>query len=56
MPQSLKIFHDPILDEDVTNQFDFFGGTVVFPSFLDLGDWTDEMENVYDMGDWARDN
>ena len=24
------------------------------PSILSLGDWTDEMEDVYEIGDWTR--
>ena len=33
------------------------GGVVAsanLPNTISLGDWTDELEDVYDMGDWTR--
>ena len=30
------------------------GGAGEIPSILAMGDWTDEMEDVYDMGEWTQ--
>lgn len=57
-PEAGQLIFDCGLNQLFVGDGTTVGGVEVsgggIPSILSLGDWTDEMEDVYEIGDWTR--
>lgn len=56
-PEAGQLIFDSGLNQLFVGDGTTVGGVAVsgdIPEFLVLGEWTDEMEDVYNVGDWTR--